>query len=62
MGEQALRLKPNAADYHLINIGAAYNLAGQTEEAIAPLEAISQPLPQHFGRPPDPGCGLQRAG
>ena len=59
MVEQALRRKPFAADEHLNSVGAAYDLAGRPEEAIAPLEAISQPLPQHSGRPSDPGGSLQ---
>ena len=36
--EQALRCKPSFADSHLASVGNAYDLAGRTEEAIAPLQ------------------------
>jgi adenylate cyclase len=35
---QALRLKPEHADYHLAGVGAAYAVAGRYEEARAPLQ------------------------
>ena len=58
--EKAQRLKPTMVDVHLHFIGTAYYLAGRTEERCCPPEAISYPLPQYSGCPPDPGCGLQR--
>ena len=36
MVEQALRHKPFITDRHLNSVGTAYDLAGQTEEAITP--------------------------
>lgn len=38
MVEQALRHKPLIADSYLSSVGATYYLAGQPEEAIAPLK------------------------
>ena len=35
---QALRLKPEIADFHLAGVGAAYAVAGRYEEARAPLQ------------------------
>ncbi len=49
MVEQALRRKPNVADYHLINIGAAYDLARRPEEAIAPLKQYLSRYPNILG-------------
>jgi adenylate cyclase len=40
MAEQALRRKPFLVDGHLTNVGIAYDLAGQPEEAIAPLKQV----------------------
>ncbi len=49
MGEQALRHKPFIADQHLNSVGAAYYLAGQTEEAIAPLKQYLSRYPNILG-------------
>jgi tetratricopeptide (TPR) repeat protein len=46
---QALRLKPLIADGHLISIGAAYDLAGRPEEAIAPLKQFLTRYPNILG-------------
>jgi tetratricopeptide (TPR) repeat protein len=47
--EQALRLKPLSVDNHLSSVGAAYYLAGQPEEAIAPLKRYLTRYPNHLG-------------
>ncbi len=49
MVEQALRLKPSVADRHLDSVGAAYYLAGQTEEAITPLKQYLTHYPNILG-------------
>ena len=50
MVEQALRRKPwGAADVHLNSVGAAYYLAGRTEEAIAPLKQYLSRYPNILG-------------
>jgi adenylate cyclase len=49
MVEQALRRKPRVADYHLHNVGAAYDLAGRPEEAIAPLKQYLSRYPNILG-------------
>ena len=49
MVEQALRRKPFATDNHLISIGIAYDLAGQTEEAIASLRQYLSRYPNILG-------------
>jgi tetratricopeptide (TPR) repeat protein len=35
---QALRLKPQLADFHLAGVGTAYAMAGRYKEAVAPLQ------------------------
>jgi TolB-like protein/Tfp pilus assembly protein PilF len=49
MVEQALRLKPFEADGHLNSVGAAYDLAGRPEEAIAPLKQYLTRYPNILG-------------
>jgi tetratricopeptide (TPR) repeat protein len=49
MGEQALRRKPVILDWHLGSVGAAYYLAGQTEEAIVPLKQYLTRYPNILG-------------
>jgi predicted Zn-dependent protease len=49
MVEQALRRKPNVTDSHLDFVGAAYYLAGQNEEAIAPLRQYLTHYPNILG-------------
>jgi TolB-like protein/cytochrome c-type biogenesis protein CcmH/NrfG len=49
MVEQALRRKPLTADQHLNSVGVAYYLAGQTEEAIAPLKQYLTRYPNILG-------------
>jgi adenylate cyclase len=49
MVEQALRLKPLAANNHLNSIGVAYSLAGRPEEAIAPLKQYLTHYPNILG-------------
>ena len=50
MVEQALRRKPRgAADQHLYPVGAVYYLAGQPEEAIAPLRQYLNRYPNILG-------------
>jgi tetratricopeptide (TPR) repeat protein len=49
MVEQALRHKPFAADRHLNSIGAAYDLAGRPEEAVAPLKQYLTRYPNILG-------------
>jgi tetratricopeptide (TPR) repeat protein len=46
---QALRLKPLVPDRHLDSVGAAYDLAGRTEEAIAPLKQYLTRYPNILG-------------
>jgi TolB-like protein/Flp pilus assembly protein TadD len=47
--EQALRMTSIFTDYHLGNVGAAYALAGQYEEAIAPLQRYLSRYPDMLG-------------
>ena len=49
MVEQALRRKPYVPDIHLNSVGAAYDLAGQTEEAMAPLKQFLSHYPNLLG-------------
>ncbi len=49
MIEQALRRKPWSADGHLVDVGAAYLLAGRSEEAIAPLKQYLTHYPNILG-------------
>ena len=42
---QALRLKPEVADFHLAGVGAAYAVAGRYEEARAPLQRFLSRYP-----------------
>ena len=49
MVEQALRRKPLVADQHLNSVGAAYYLAGRSEEAIAPLKQYLARYPNILG-------------
>jgi adenylate cyclase len=49
MVEQALRFKPSVADIHLDSVGAAYDLAGKPEEAIAPLKQYLTRYPNILG-------------
>jgi tetratricopeptide (TPR) repeat protein len=49
MVEQALRRKPFVADWYLDSVGAAYYLAGRTEEAIAPLKQFLSRYPNILG-------------
>ena len=49
MVEQALHLKPSIPDWHLGSVGATYYLAGQTEEAIAPLKRFLSRYPNNLG-------------
>jgi tetratricopeptide (TPR) repeat protein len=49
MVEQALRHKPFIADQYLNSIGTAYDLAGQPEEAIAPLQQYLSHYPNVLG-------------
>jgi adenylate cyclase len=49
MVEQAQRRKPSGADRHLDSIGAAYDLAGRPEEAIAPLKQFLTRYPNILG-------------
>jgi tetratricopeptide (TPR) repeat protein len=49
MVEQALRRKTFATDWHLDSIGAAYDLAGRPEEAIAPLKQYLSHYPNILG-------------
>jgi predicted Zn-dependent protease len=46
---QALRRKPLIADLHLTSVGAAYDLAGRPEEAIAPLKQYLSRYPNILG-------------
>jgi adenylate cyclase len=46
---KALGLKPYLPDQHLRNVGAAYALAGQYEEAIAPLQHYISRYPNILG-------------
>jgi adenylate cyclase len=45
---QALRLKPNIADNHLLGVGVAYALAGRPEEAIVPLKRFLSRYPNRL--------------
>jgi len=47
--EKALGLKPFVVDEHLLNVGAAYDLAGRPEEAIAPLKQYLSHYPNILG-------------
>jgi len=47
--EQALHRTPRVADEHLSSVGAAYYLAGRTEEAIAPLQRYLTRYPNDLG-------------
>ena len=49
MVEQALHHKPFIADQYLNSIGTAYDLAGQPEEAIAPLQQYLSHYPNVLG-------------
>jgi tetratricopeptide (TPR) repeat protein len=49
MVEQALHLKPFAADNHLDGVGLAYYLAGKPEEAIVPLKQYLTHYPNILG-------------
>jgi adenylate cyclase len=49
MVEQTLRCKPVIADYYLINLGAAYDLVGRPEEAVAPLKQFLSRYPNILG-------------
>jgi adenylate cyclase len=49
MAEQALRHKPFVVDYHLVGVGDVYYLAGQPEEAIAPLRQYLSHYPNFLG-------------
>jgi adenylate cyclase len=47
--EKALGLKPYLPDQHLLNVGAAYALAGRLEETIAPLQRYLSRYPNTLG-------------
>jgi TolB-like protein/class 3 adenylate cyclase/Tfp pilus assembly protein PilF len=47
--EQALHLKPLTVDAHLDSVGAAYDLAGKPEKAIAPLKQFLSRYPNILG-------------
>ncbi len=50
MVEQALHCPPSwVTDWHLINVGTAYDLAGQPKEAIAPLKQFLTRYPNILG-------------
>jgi adenylate cyclase len=49
MIEQALRLKPLPADGHLSSVGAAYYMAGRSEEAVVPLKQFVSHYPNVLG-------------
>ncbi len=49
MAGRASRLKPPIADEHLDSVGAAYDFAGQPEEAIAPLKQFLTHYPNILG-------------
>jgi len=44
-----MRRKPLTPDGHLISVGAAYYLAGQPEEAVAPLKQYLARYPNFLG-------------
>jgi adenylate cyclase len=49
MIEQALRLKPLPADGHLSSVGAAYYMAGRSEEVVVPLKQWVSRYPNVLG-------------